>query len=120
MRLPLHRSRHEGGASQRLFTPEELRFTVDCAFQAGREVGFRASQQLAVACREHRTYLIVSDLQRLEQALAIANRTGEAAGVTHAICAIREQFAVPTPQEVAAFEAGVAVAIGRRAAARRR
>ncbi len=114
MRFHLRPNRRPDPASARLFTLEELRFMVGCSFQAGRELGFRASQQLAVACRQYRTYLILAELQRLEQALVLASRTGEAAGVDHAVRTIHAQFSVPTEAEVAAFGAAVSAASGAR------
>ncbi len=101
------RRRHREAASPRLFTLEELAFATDCAFEAGRDLGWRAAEQLAVALRRYRTYLILSELQRLEQAFSVAGRAGEAAGVERAVSAIREQFSHATPEEVVAYQAGM-------------
>ncbi len=87
----------------RLFALSELRLLNGCAFQAGRQLGWGASQQLVVAARRCRTYLSIAELQRLQQALALSGAGGEADDVAHAIRTLRQEFSATTPQEVSAL-----------------
>ena len=99
MLIPWRRSR--GQPDARLFTTAEVRLAMECAFQAGRKLGWRAADQLATAARRYRTYLILAELQALELDLDRAGAKSEAAGVALAFRSISKAFSSLTPDEAA-------------------